>query len=90
MVLGLSWWLSGKNPSASVGDEGSTPGSGSFSGRRKWQPTPVFLPGKSHGQRGLEGYSPWVPKESGMTEQLNNKMILTLMVNVEMNAWMHL
>ena len=27
--------------------------------RRKWQPTPVFLPGKSHGQRGLEGYSPW-------------------------------
>ena len=27
--------------------------------RRKWQPTPVFLPGKSHGQRGLVGYSPW-------------------------------
>ena len=26
---------------------------------RKWQPTPVFLPGKSHGQRSLEGYSPW-------------------------------
>ena len=28
-------------------------------GRRKWQPTPVFLPGKSHGQRGLAGDSPW-------------------------------
>ena len=27
--------------------------------RRKWQPTPVFLPGKSHGQRSLAGYSPW-------------------------------
>ena len=27
--------------------------------RRKWQPTPVFLPGKSRGQRSLEGYSPW-------------------------------
>ena len=27
--------------------------------RRKWQPTPVFLPGKSHGQRDLVGYSPW-------------------------------
>ena len=27
--------------------------------RRKWQPTPVFLPGKSHGQRNLVGYSPW-------------------------------
>ena len=33
--------------------------------RRKWQPTPVFLPGKSHGQRSLEGYSPWGrPKKS--------------------------
>ena len=27
--------------------------------RRKWQPTPVFLPGESHGERILEGYSPW-------------------------------
>ena len=27
--------------------------------RRKWQPTPVFLPGKSHGHRSLVGYSPW-------------------------------
>ena len=27
--------------------------------RRKWQPTPVFLPGKSHRQRNLEGYGPW-------------------------------
>ena len=27
--------------------------------RRKWQPIPVFLPGKSHGQRSLVGYSPW-------------------------------
>ena len=36
--------------------------------RRKWQSTPVFLPGKSHGQRNLEGYSPWGPKESDMTE----------------------
>jgi len=27
--------------------------------RRKWQPTPVFLPGESHGQRNLDGYGPW-------------------------------
>ena len=27
--------------------------------RRKWQPSPVFLPGESHGERSLEGYSPW-------------------------------
>ena len=30
--------------------------------RRKWQPTPVFLPGKSHGERSLVGYSPWGQK----------------------------
>ena len=35
--------------------------------RRKWQPTPVFLPGKSHGQKSLASYSPWVSKESDMT-----------------------
>ena len=32
--------------------------------RRKWQPSPVFLPGKSHGQRSLAGYNPWCCKES--------------------------
>ena len=35
---------------------------------RKWPPTPVFLPGKFHGQRSLVGYSPWGCKESGTTE----------------------
>ena len=38
--------------------------------RRKWQPIPVFLPGKSHEQRSLVGYSPWSRKESDMTERL--------------------
>ena len=36
--------------------------------RREWQPTPIFLPGRSHGQRNLEGYSPWGHKESDTTE----------------------
>ena len=36
--------------------------------RRAWQPTPVFLPGESHGQRSLVGYSPWGHKELDMTE----------------------
>ena len=36
--------------------------------RRKRQPTPVFLSGKSHGQRSLSGYSPWTHKEPDMTE----------------------
>ena len=35
---------------------------------KEWQPTPVFLPGKSHGERSLVGYSPWGLKESEMTE----------------------
>ena len=39
--------------------------------RRKWQPTPVLLPGKLHGQRSLVGYSQWDRKESYMTEQLH-------------------
>ena len=38
-------------------------------GKRKWQLTPVFLPGKAHGQRSLEGYSPWDHKESDPTER---------------------
>ena len=38
--------------------------------RRKWQPTPILLPGKNHGQRSLVGYSPWGHKESDATEQL--------------------
>ena len=38
--------------------------------RRKWQPAPVFLPGKPHGQRSLAGYSPWGRKESNTTEHL--------------------
>ena len=40
--------------------------------RRKWKLTPVFLPGKSHGQRNLEGYSPWGRKQFGTTEWLIN------------------
>ena len=39
-------------------------------GRRKCQPTPVFLPREFHGQRSLAGYSPWGHKESDMTDQL--------------------
>ena len=36
--------------------------------RRKWQPILVFLPGESHGQRSLAGYSPWSHKELDLTE----------------------
>ena len=38
--------------------------------KRKWQPTPLLLPGKSHGWKSLVVYSPWGSKESDMTERL--------------------
>ena len=60
-----------KNPSANAGDirnAGSIPGSGRFPWRRAWQPTPVFLPGESHRQRSLVGYSPYGRKELDMTK----------------------
>ena len=41
---------------------------GTIPWRRKWQPTPVFLPGESHGQRSLVGFSPWGHKELDLTE----------------------
>ena len=40
-------------------------------GRRRWHPTPVLLPGKSHGQRSLVGCSPWGREESDKTERLH-------------------
>ena len=60
-----------KNLPANAGDvrdSGSVPGLGRSPGGRAWQPTPGFLPGKSHGQRSLVGYSPGGRKESNPTE----------------------
>ena len=48
-----------------------SPWIGKIPWRRRWQPTPVFLPGKSHGQRTLVGYSPWGCTDLGTTEQLH-------------------
>ena len=60
-----------KNLPATAGDTrdtGSIPGWGRFHWSRKWQPTPVFLPGKFHGQRSLVDYSQWGRKELDTTE----------------------
>ena len=60
-----------KNPPANAGDAGDM-GLDSWvrriPWRRKWQPTPVFLPGKSQGQRSLVGYSPQGCKEWNTTD----------------------
>ena len=61
-----------KNPPSNAGDarEGSLfdPRVRKVPWRRKWQPTPSFLPGEFHGQRSLVGCSPWGCKESDVTE----------------------
>ena len=61
-----------KASASNAGDLGSIPGSDPWVGkilwRRKWQPTPVFLPGESDGQRSLVGYSPQGRKELDTTE----------------------
>ena len=60
-----------KNPPANAGDVGSIPRRMPW--RRKWQPTPVFWPGESHGQK--IGYSLGGHKESHMTEQLSTYVL---------------
>ena len=70
-----------KNPPSNAGDTGyrdSVPGSRRFRWRRKWQPTPVFLPEESHGHRSLVGYSTWGHKESDMTERRSNNNIVNV------------
>ena len=50
---------------------GFDPWVGTIPWSKKWQPTPVFLPGKFQGQRRLAGCSPWGRKELGMTQRLS-------------------
>ena len=61
---GLPWWLSSKESACQCWRHGLDPRVGKIPWRRKWQPTPVFLPGKSHGQRNLVGFSPWGRKRT--------------------------
>ena len=54
--------------------------------RREWQPTPVFWPGESCGQRSLVGSSPWGRKESDMNERLTPRLN-SLLVNSKHESW---
>ena len=68
---GLSQWLSGKEPSCQYRRLKRcefNPWVGKIPWSRKRQPTPVFMPGKVHGQRSLVDYSPWDRRKSDMTE----------------------
>jgi len=57
----------------------------------QWQPTPIFLPGESHGKRSLVGYSPWGHKESDTTEWLTHTHTISnvpyyLFLNVQFDS----
>ena len=71
-ILELPRWCSGKESTYKC--RRLHPWVGKIPWNRKWQPTPVFLPGKFHGQRSLVGYSPWGRKELDMTERLSTSI----------------
>ena len=70
LAMGLPASSDSKESACNAGEPGLIPGLGKILWRREWQLTRVFLPGESHRQRSLVGYSLWVHKESDMTEQL--------------------
>ena len=68
MDSGFPRWLGGKEFTYQCRRHRFKPWSRKIPWRRKWQPTPVFLPGPFHGQRSLVGYSPWGCRELDVTE----------------------
>ena len=63
-MTGRAIWHDGKKFACNAGDLGR----GKIPWRKAWQPTPVFLPAESYGQKGLVGYNPCGHKESDMIE----------------------
>ena len=63
---------------------GFDPWVGKILWRRKWQPTPVPLPGKSHGWRSVVDYSPWGHKESDTTERLHDFTFLSCKMDAKL------
>ena len=64
---------------STIQETGFEPWVGKILWRRKWQSIPVLLPGKSHGQRSLVGYSLWGHKELDTTEQLHFQTTVEVM-----------
>ena len=78
-VWGFPGGASGKEPTCQCrrhNRQEFDPWVGKISWRRAWKPIPVFLPGESHGQRSLEGYSPWGRKELDTTEATEHARLL--------------
>ena len=72
-VKGGPRWLSGKESACQRRRRGFDPWVGKIPWRRKWQPAPVSLPGESHGQRSLAGYSPWGHEKSDISERVHTE-----------------
>ena len=70
-IYSIPWWLRQLSICLQWGRPRFIPWVRKIPWRRKWQSTPVLLPGTSHGQRSLEGYSPWGRKELDTTERLH-------------------
>ena len=74
--MGLPRWFPAKESMCQCSRHKFHPSGSKTPWRRVWQPAPVFLPGGSHGQRSLVGYSPWGLTESDTTEQLGTEQYL--------------
>ena len=81
----LPWWLRRYRVCLQCERPGFESWGGMIPWWRKWQSTPTLLPGKSHGQRILIGYSPWGRKELDTTEQLHFHFhcMLSIRINLQ-------
>ena len=91
-ILELSWWLRWQRICLQYVRPGFDPWVEKMPWRRAWQPTLLFLPGESHGQRRLVGYSPWGHKELDKTEHYYYyyyiKIYIRCFINIGfMNQW---
>ena len=88
-MLKLPWWLNGKESTCQCRRyrrHRFDPWVGEIPWWRKWQPTPVFVPGKSHGQRSLVGYIPWDRKRVGhdLTTKQQQHLCLLYFLHLEL------
>ena len=88
LCVQIPWWLGGKESTCQCRRCGFDCWVGKIPWRRKWLPTPVFLPAKSHGQRSLAGYSPWGCKILGHDWACAHSITIGRCINkAEINIW---
>ena len=83
VIVGFPGGSSGKEPACQCRRRkrcGFDPWVAKIPWTKKWNPTPVFLPGESYGQRNLMGYSPWGHRDSDMIKHTSSSIIIILLV----------